>query len=132
MPKITSLYQGTVVSVPIIIDRDVDVGTFPSASAAPRKILREKIVVLYVRFIPSDSNQPINKKLYYSIRLGTEDSSDKARDIALSAFTTIASARVGDIVQFKLHVHKREPSVSDCEIAYFKNLTLLDNDVLGF
>jgi hypothetical protein len=131
MPKITSMYQGTVISVPIIIDRDVDVGTFPSASAAPRKILREKIVVLYVKFIPSEGS-PINKKLYYSIRLGTEDSSDKARDIALSAFTTIASARMGDIVQFMLHVHKREPSDSDCEIAYFKNLTLNDNDVLGF
>ena len=131
MPKVTSMYQGTVISVPIIIDRDVDVGTFPSASAAPRKILREKIVVLYVKFIPADG-MPINKKLYYSIRLGTEDSSDKARDIALSAFTTIASARIGDIVQFMLHVHKREQSSSDCEIAYFKNLTLVDNDVLGF
>ena len=131
MPKITKMLEGTVLTVPIVIDRDVDVGSFPSASAAPRKILREKIVVLYVRFIPSDG-QPINKKLYYSIRLGTEDSSDKARDIALSAFTTIASARVGDIVQFMLHVYKREPSDSDCEIAYFKNLTLNDNDVLGF
>ena len=131
MPKITKMLEGTVLTVPIVIDRDVDVGSFPSASAAPRKILREKIVVLYVRFIPSDG-QPINKKLYYSIRLGTEDSSDKARDIALSAFTTIASARVGDIVQFMLHVYKREPSSSDCEIAYFKNLTLVDDDVLGF
>jgi hypothetical protein len=131
MPKITKMLEGTVLTVPIVIDRDVDVGSFPSASAAPRKILREKIVVLYVRFIPSDG-QPINKKLYYSIRLGTEDSSDKARDIALSAFTTIASARVGDIVQFMLHVYKREPSDSDCEIAYFKNLTLVDDDVLGF
>jgi hypothetical protein len=64
MPKITKMLEGTVLTVPIVIDRDVDVGSFPSASAAPRKILREKIVVLYVRFIPSDG-QPINKKLYY-------------------------------------------------------------------
>ncbi|MBQ2886687.1 MAG: hypothetical protein IJE43_23470 [Alphaproteobacteria bacterium] len=131
MPKITSMYKGTVVSVPIIIDRDVDVGTFPSASAAPRKILREKIVVLYVKFTPANG-YCTNKKLYYSIRLGTENTSSKARDIALSAFTTIASARMGDSVQFMLHVHKREPSESDCEIAYFKNLTLVDDDVLGF
>ena len=131
MPKITSMYKGTVVSVPIIIDRDVDVETFPSASAAPRKILREKIVVLYVKFTPTNG-YCTNKKLYYSIRLGTENTSSKARDIALSAFTTIASARMGDSVQFMLHVHKREPSESDCEIAYFKNLTLVDDDVLGF
>ena len=93
--------------------------------------MREKIVVLYVKFTPTNG-YCTNKKLYYSIRLGTENTSSKARDIALSAFTTIASARMGDSVQFMLHVHKREPSESDCEIAYFKNLTLVDDDVLGF
>ena len=115
------MYKGTVVSVPIIIDRDVDVETFPSASAAPRKILREKIVVLYVKFTPANG-YCTNKKLYYSIRLGTEVG--KARDIALSDFTTIASARIGDVVQFKLYLYRRELSNADCEIAYFKNLSL--------
>ena len=127
MPKITDMYEGTVVSVPIIIDRDVNVGGFSTAYAT--RILREKVVVLYVNFIHLDG-KAVNKKLYYSIRLGTEP--NKARDIALSAFSTIASARVGDIVQFKLYLHKRAPSSSDCEIAYFKNLTLVDDDVPGF
>ena len=116
MPKFTDMYRGTVVSVPIVIDRDVDAGSF---SKVP--IIREKIVVLYVKFTPANG-YCTNKKLYYSIRLGTEVG--KARDIALSDFTTIASARIGDVVQFKLYLYRRELSNADCEIAYFKNLSL--------
>lgn len=116
MPKFTDMYGGTVVSVPIVIDRDVDAGSF---SKVP--IIREKIVVLYVK-ITNEDGSSVNKKLYYSFKIGTEVG--KARDIALSDFTTIASARIGDVVQFKLYLYRRELSNADCEIAYFKNLSL--------